>query len=312
MIELNCPTCGKTLRIPDEYAGVLGRCNGCGEPVQVPGIPRLDGPVRSHPPALSSSDVTGAERSPAGTVTHNESIGIDMAISQREMARAHRDMAESLRKQTLMSRITCGCLLLTLTAPIWIVGIVFFATMGFTAAVAAIATFFGLAHPVGTQPDPLPVVVVNEPEPELASQPELVPQPETLPMSKAVYSDATHYHPDRNCSALSTTGSPSILKDALERGKQPCPICAPGEPYNRIPPPVTSAPAEEPRKSASISNEATEETIETSDDMVAVGQVGERYHKANCSELHGIVIRMPLSKALARGLTACPKCKPAR
>lgn len=308
MIEMNCPKCGKMLRIPDEYAGVLGRCNGCGDSVQVPGIPRLDGPTTSQAPSLSSSDIANAEISPAGHLSRNDSIGIDMAVSQREMARAHKDMAESLRKQTLMSRLTCGCLILTVTAPIWIVGIVFFATMGFTAAVAAIATFFGIAHPVGTQPDPLPVVVVNEPAPV----PEPAPMPEPLPMSKAVYSDATHYHPDRNCSALSPPVTPSILQTALEQGKQPCPVCAPDEPPNSILPKPKPAPLNMPKKSASVSKETANEIDAPQEEMVSVGQVGERYHKANCSELHGIVNGMPLSKALSKGLTACPKCKPAK
>jgi len=38
MLELNCPTCGKVLRIPDEYRGQVGKCNGCGHPVAVPGF----------------------------------------------------------------------------------------------------------------------------------------------------------------------------------------------------------------------------------------------------------------------------------
>ena len=306
MIDLNCPTCGKILRIPDEYAGVIGRCNGCGNPVQVPGIPRLNGPTTAQAPALSSSDATGAEIAPGGTYTPNESIGIDMAVSQREMARAHKDMANELKKATMMSRLTCGCLILTITAPIWITGLVFFATMGFTAAVAAIAAFFGLVHPVGTQPDPLPVVIMNEPEPPAPIA------PEPLPMSKAVYSDASHYHLDRTCAKLGTSPGISTLQVALERGKQPCPDCAPDELPNPIISKVEPAPVIEPKKAATRSApELGNESLPT-EPTVSVGQVGERYHKAGCKELYGIVDAMPLSKALARGLTACPKCKPAK
>ena len=36
MIELSCPHCGKTLRIPDQYAGQQGKCNGCGNSILVP------------------------------------------------------------------------------------------------------------------------------------------------------------------------------------------------------------------------------------------------------------------------------------
>lgn len=36
MIELACANCGKLLRIPMEYRGQTGKCNGCGGPVHVP------------------------------------------------------------------------------------------------------------------------------------------------------------------------------------------------------------------------------------------------------------------------------------
>lgn len=35
MVELSCPSCGKTLRIPDEYRGQNGKCNRCGGVVHV-------------------------------------------------------------------------------------------------------------------------------------------------------------------------------------------------------------------------------------------------------------------------------------
>lgn len=302
MIELNCGNCGKQLRIPTEYAGVVGRCNGCGSPVQVPGIPRLDGPPQGSPPALSSSDV-----SPGAPYTRDESVAIDIAVSQREMARAHKDMADQLRKATFMSRLSCGCLVAALTAPVWITAIIFFATMGFTAAVAAIATFLGVTQPIPTESVPLPVVVVNEPEPIVEEAP---PTPEPLPLSKAVYSDSIHYHPDRKCAALAPPSSPSILQVALERGKQPCPICAPDEPPNPIQPTIAAPEHEPPKKSATASEDATPERAIPEETLVSVGQVGEKYHRENCADLHGIVEAMPLSKALARGLTACAKCKP--
>jgi len=36
MITLNCPKCGKTLNIPDEYAGKTGKCVDCQTPIHVP------------------------------------------------------------------------------------------------------------------------------------------------------------------------------------------------------------------------------------------------------------------------------------
>lgn len=38
-IILDCGNCGKTLRIPPQYAGQSGRCKGCGNVIQVPPIP---------------------------------------------------------------------------------------------------------------------------------------------------------------------------------------------------------------------------------------------------------------------------------
>jgi len=36
MIELSCSNCGKLLRIPEQFAGTVGRCNHCQTPVFVP------------------------------------------------------------------------------------------------------------------------------------------------------------------------------------------------------------------------------------------------------------------------------------
>lgn len=313
MIEMNCTTCGKLLRIPSEYAGVIGRCNGCGEPVQVPGLPRLDGPP--NPPALSSSDLTTpAPIQTADTYTRDEAIAIDVAVSQREMARAHKDMAAELRKATLMSRLTCGCLLVTLTAPIWITGLVFFATMGFTAAVAAIATFFGLAKPVGIQPDPLPVIVVHEPEP-VAAAPKTEPEPVPPPLTMAVYSDGARYHFDINCQAIVGSGAPALLQTALERGKQPCPTCAPEQPYNPVPlsaPPVESHPDDPVLSIRQPIVEEDQVPIEPDEQSVYSSSVDEKYHKANCANLPKSAVAMTLSAAQVKGRTACAHCKPPR
>jgi len=35
MIRLACPTCGKKLAAPDEHAGRMGKCPGCGQPIRI-------------------------------------------------------------------------------------------------------------------------------------------------------------------------------------------------------------------------------------------------------------------------------------
>jgi len=316
MIEINCNTCGKLLRIPSEYAGVIGRCNGCGEAVQVPGLPRLDGPA--SPPALSSSDIaTPAAIPPAEPYTRDESIAIDVAVSQREMARAHKDMAAELRKATLMSRLTCGCLLVTITAPIWITGLVFFATMGFTAAVAAIATFFGIAHPVGTQPDPLPVVVMNEPEPSGPSEP--------VTLASTVYCEETLYHFEEQCLGIVTSTAPMSFATALQAIKQPCPVCAPDQPmtplplpsqaetkFETAPTPAQSPPPEPIRSVRRPIVGADEVPVSRDQQSVYSSRIDGKYHKANCSKLPESADAMTLATAQSKGRTACPTCKPPR
>lgn len=53
MISLNCPHCGKSLAIPDEYAGQRGKCKGCGGYVEVP----LTTPLTSSVVSRSGYDV---------------------------------------------------------------------------------------------------------------------------------------------------------------------------------------------------------------------------------------------------------------
>lgn len=50
MLAVTCPTCGKVLQIPAEYAGQRGRCNGCKNQIQVPSL--------STPPLLSPAQAT--------------------------------------------------------------------------------------------------------------------------------------------------------------------------------------------------------------------------------------------------------------
>lgn len=317
MIEMQCPTCGKTLRIPDEYRGITGKCNGCDQLVYVPGDRYLTNgePSDVTLPGLSSTDVAEPIVTSTRPYSRDEALDIDMAVSQREMARAQKDMVEAIKKQTTTHRIACGCLLLFLTAPIWIAGITFFVTVGFTGALAAITAYIGHAAQPEAQADPeaTPSGAVEsevlQPEQAAVESSENLP-PEPFPPSKAVYSDQRYYHVDRQCAALISTGTPSLLSAALEKGKQPCLVCAPGQPPNPIlPPEDRPVPKPIPQRSATVSEKPAEAETEES---VFVGQVGERYHRKTCVDLHGIVDEWSLSKALSRGLTACPKCRSAK
>lgn len=39
MIEMNCPKCAQALHIEERYAGTTGKCNRCGDSIQVPSAP---------------------------------------------------------------------------------------------------------------------------------------------------------------------------------------------------------------------------------------------------------------------------------
>lgn len=320
MIEMNCPTCGKILRIPISYRGTTGRCNGCGDPVFVPldAIPRAQ--VLGHgtteiPPDLPEEIPISSPR----PLPQNEALNIDMAISQREMANAQRDTALAIRQQTTTHKIACGCLLLVLTAPLWIPVLVFLfslaVAMGTTVAAALLAPSPGNDNPVQSE-------VSTEAGEVFPSGPDtsgesvesttiVVQAPAPLPVTTAVYSDEMYYHLDRKCAAISSDPVTSTLSLALSRAKQPCLVCAPDQPPNRVQAPVV--PKTLPKALATISDAPTEppnagEVPES--DKVFVGQIGERYHREKCPELHGIIGSMSLPKALAKGLTACPKCRP--
>ncbi len=47
MIDVRCPQCGKSLQVPDQYAGQQGRCSGCGGPITVPVLQSTAPPVQA-------------------------------------------------------------------------------------------------------------------------------------------------------------------------------------------------------------------------------------------------------------------------
>ena len=52
MIEIQCPNCERTLKVPDKYVGTEGACNYCGGRVQVQ--------VKSQPPAAAAAAAAAA------------------------------------------------------------------------------------------------------------------------------------------------------------------------------------------------------------------------------------------------------------
>lgn len=53
MIEVDCPTCGKTLYVPEEKAGQIGKCP-CGERLRIPGQPPVKQAAAVTPPPATS------------------------------------------------------------------------------------------------------------------------------------------------------------------------------------------------------------------------------------------------------------------
>lgn len=72
MIELICSSCGKTLSIPEQYAGQSGKCNHCRAPIQVPkrpvGIPEASVLGQETGKGALSGDVTRGEEASSGSV----------------------------------------------------------------------------------------------------------------------------------------------------------------------------------------------------------------------------------------------------
>lgn len=162
MIELNCPACGKLLRIDDQYRGTTGACKGCGAPIHVPPdalttaqkslLAQVRNPIdipqpepsddwRDDPASarqLSYLADLGASANQMRGITKGEAselidellenaprrdsgrIAEDMAHSQREMVKAQKQAARAIQQQTNTIKNACGCLIILLTAPLWI------------------------------------------------------------------------------------------------------------------------------------------------------------------------------------------------
>jgi len=54
-VKFNCPSCGRTLNVKDEYAGKKARCPGCKEALTVPFAPEAAEAAAAQPAAAASA-----------------------------------------------------------------------------------------------------------------------------------------------------------------------------------------------------------------------------------------------------------------
>jgi uncharacterized protein (DUF983 family) len=69
MVTVRCPSCAKSLNVPDKYAGKKAKCPACQETLRIPEAPVEVTPVvstssRPAPPPLPDEDPDDAERPP--------------------------------------------------------------------------------------------------------------------------------------------------------------------------------------------------------------------------------------------------------
>lgn len=316
MIEMNCPACGKLLRIPDECRGQTGKCNGCGALVVASDMLIFSDATRP-PKAVTEDETWTVESAPTQSalpLSHEVAAAIDIAVSQRESVKAQFDLARAIRQQTTTQRIGCGCLVVILSAPIWIPLCIFLFGLGASLGISTGGLVFLERYLPPKPPEPkTEYVTVEVPVPA----PPARPAPEPLPPTKAVYSEEILYHLDRQCGGITASTKPMTLADALERVKQPCPVCAPEQPPT--PRPVIVEPPVEVNETpaaivAPVLPTTPEETIPTPRDEQAVhaSRIDGKYHRPNCGSLPKGSASMSLSAAQAKGMTACAVCKPPR
>lgn len=324
MIELNCPACGKQLRIPDEFRGQMGKCNGCGSLVLASDAP-IFSDATIQPKAITEDETWTAEATPSHTaqpLSPNVAAAIDIAVSQRESVKAQWDLARAIRQQTATQRVGCGCLVVILTAPIWIPLCIFLFGLGASLGIssgglAVLDRYFPAKSPepkVTYVPVEVPVPA-PVPVPSPATPPP--PPPEPLSPTKAVYAEENLYHLDRQCSKITSTTKPMTLSVAIERFKQPCPVCAPDQPATPPPPAVVPAPVEVKETPAPLITpvlpKTPDEAIPARDEQVVhASTIDGKYHRLNCNRLPNASVSMSLSAAQAKGMTACAVCKPPR
>lgn len=147
MITVTCDECGKTLSIPDQYRGATGKCNHCGGPVYVPSDaltdaqraivasnpPQADMPTPATPKQLSYLRDLGATPSMLRglSMAHASEMIAELEevrdatehhVISRKQQRHDEDRitAKAVQRQTNFHKNACGCLIILLTAPVWI------------------------------------------------------------------------------------------------------------------------------------------------------------------------------------------------
>lgn len=267
MIEIPCPDCGKILRVGEEYRGSRGRCIGCGHYVDVPS------PVF-------------AEFQPDQQSIHLFNVPGEILV---DISNARKNLYTARRSASYVQKAgITGILLLTL-----------------------ITIIVALIGPESFQADltagtPSQLLRAASDTAQITAVSQSPARTIELSSTQLVYLDMVNFHPARDCVALKAIERTAELSLALSLGRQPCVVCAPGQPVNPIP---LQREVSNEKQRARVS--ASDKSISDSNvNIVFTGQIGEKYHRRACSYLKGIVTEMDLSKALTRGLTACADCRP--
>ena len=110
------------------------------------------------------------------------------------------------------------------------------------------------------------------------------------------------YHAD-GCASLRKSKIATTLKSAVDNGLRPCSKCHPGTLDADTGAAVT--------KTAAAAPAAAPASSSGSDPTVYLTKSGKCYHADGCASLKKSKIETTLSKAVAKGYTACSKCHPA-
>lgn len=88
MITVPCPKCGQVIRVPEAYAGKMGRCKGCQTPIKIPGGEEPE-PVKATKAAPGpnaglraprGSSLPAANDGPVGKIIANPKAGLGKLI----------------------------------------------------------------------------------------------------------------------------------------------------------------------------------------------------------------------------------------
>ena len=98
-IRIDCPHCGGTLQVKDEYAGRKGKCPKCQKPIEVPGLAAAVGVAGAARPAMASSRSPANAAGPPPVI--KESGEAILAASAEHLFAKVPSNREELREQVL-------------------------------------------------------------------------------------------------------------------------------------------------------------------------------------------------------------------